>query len=106
MQGMVDGYFTRFVDVVRSNRALGEKAVVNLGEYKRPDYAGDFSGRIFSGEEGKRRGLVDETGLLTDAIDLAKNLSKSPGARVIMYKRPYGYSGSIYASGSTPPPKA
>ncbi|MDB5300888.1 MAG: putative Signal peptide peptidase SppA [Phycisphaerales bacterium] len=106
MQEMVDEYFTRFVEVVRSNRPLTEKVVVNVGEYKQPDYAGDFSGRIFSGEQGKARGLVDETGLLSDAIDLAKNLSKSPAAGVIMYKRPYGYSGSIYASGSTPAPKA
>ncbi|MDB5290287.1 MAG: putative Signal peptide peptidase SppA [Phycisphaerales bacterium] len=106
MQDMVDEYFTRFVEVVRSNRTLNEQVVVNLAEYKRPDYAGDFSGRIFSGEEGKRRGLVDETGLLSDAIDLAKNLSKSPNANVIMYKRPFGYSGSIYATSAAPPPKA
>ncbi|HWE93994.1 MAG TPA: signal peptide peptidase SppA [Tepidisphaeraceae bacterium] len=106
MQEMVDEYFTRFVEVVRSNRPIKEPVAANLATYKSHDYAGDFSGRVFSGEEGKRRGLIDETGLLNDAIDAAKALANSPDAKVIMYKRPYGYSGSIYASGAIPPPKA
>ena len=29
-----------------------------------------------------------------------------PGAKVIMYKRPYGYSGSLYASQDLPPMQA
>jgi protease-4 len=106
MTEMVDEYFARFVGIVASRRPLTEKPVANLGDYRRLDYAGDFSGRVFSGEEAKKRGLIDETGLLPDAIDLAKNLGKAEGAEVIIYRRPYAYSGSIYASGSVPAPKA
>jgi hypothetical protein len=51
-------------------------------------------------------GLVDQTGLLEDAIDLAKNLADAPNAKVVAYKRPYGYGGSIYAINSVPQPRA
>ena len=40
--------------------------------------------------------------LLPDAIALAKTLAKLEKARVIMYRRPYGYGGSIYASAIDP----
>ena len=98
MSEMVDEYFARFVEIVRTRRPITETVVTNLGDYHKSDYAGLFSGRVFSGEEAKRRGLVDETGLLSDAIDAAKSLGKASDAEVIMYRRPYGYSGSIYAS--------
>ena len=104
MQQMVREYFGRFVEVVKTRRPITESVSADLSDYKQPDYAGVFSGRIFSGEEGKRLGLVDQLGLLSDAVDLAKNLAKADGAQVIMYRRPYGYSGSIYASSGSPHP--
>ncbi len=87
MQAMVDDYYARFVDVLKTNR---------------PDLAADkmtviTDGRVFSGEMAKTLGLVDETGQLADAITLAKKLANASNAKVILYKRPYGYSGSIYA---------
>ena len=106
MQQMVDEYFKRFVGIVRQNRAVTEAPADDLTYYKKHEYAGIFSGRVFSGEEAKKLGLVDQTGLLNDAIKLAQDLAKSPDSAVILYKRPYGYSGSIYASTTTPPPKA
>ena len=106
MKEMVDEYFARFVGIVHSRRPLTENVAANLGDYRKLDYAGLYSGRVFSGEEAKKLGLVDETGLLPDAIDLAKNLGKADDAEVIIYRRPYAYSGSIYASSTTPSPKA
>jgi ClpP class serine protease len=70
------------------------------------DYQGIYSGRVFSGEEAVKLGLADQTGLLSDAIDLARKMAKSPDAKAILYERPYGYGGSIYAHGSTPAPQA
>ena len=63
-------------------------------------------GRVFSGAKAQTIGLVDQTGLLDDAIALAKSMSKSPSAEVVMYKRPYGYSGSIYSSTSIQPARS
>ena len=50
--------------------------------------------------------LADQAGSLRDAIQTAKDLSNSQNARVVLYKRPYGYSGSIYAHAQEDPPKA
>jgi protease-4 len=95
MQGMVDEYFGRFVSVVQTKCHIPEQQLKESTD-----------GRVFSGEQALARGLVDRIGLLEDAIQLAKEKANAPSAKVIMYKRPYGYSGSIYASGSTPPAQA
>jgi protease-4 len=96
MQGMVDEYFARFKSVVTSNRTIKDADTLTLVT----------DGRVFSGEKAMDLGLVDGVGRLEDAIALARDMSHSPDAGVIMYKRPYGYSGSIYADTSVPPPSA
>jgi len=106
MQAMVEEYFTRFVGIVSSNRPVTEKPVADLSQYEELTYGGTYSGRVFSGERARELGLVDQTGLLEDAITMAKKLANSPDAAVVMYSRPYGYGGSIYASNSTPIPRA
>lgn len=97
MQGMIDEFHGRFVAVVADNRK-------QLADSQKLKLVTD--GRIFSGQQALSLGLVDQLGTLEDAIDLARRLSGSPGARVVMYKRPYGYKGSIYADASTPQPRA
>jgi len=104
MQSMVNEYFARFTSVVTTNRPVKEKPPTP--EQMEPDYAGVFSGRVFSGQKAVELGLADRTGLLEDAIDLTQELAHTKGAKVIMYKRPYGYSGSIYASSQLPPPQS
>jgi protease-4 len=63
-------------------------------------------GRVFSGEKAQQLGLVDQTGLLEDAIQMARDMSHSPDAEVVAYKHPTGSSGSIYALNSAPNPKS
>jgi protease-4 len=98
MQGMIDAYYARFLNVVRTNRPAlpADESKVKMAT----------DGRVFSGEQAQALGLVDKLGRLDQAIELAKSMGGAPKARVIMYKRPYGYSGSIYAESSTPPPQA
>ena len=105
MQSMIEEYFARFIGVVRHNRKVSEEPNPDLTTYARAPYAGIFSGRVFSGARGVELGLVDQTGLLQDAIDLARTMSHSPDASVVQYKRPYGYSGSIYADSDVSPPQ-
>ena len=103
MQEMVDEYFQRFVEVVEGAREVNEPRPtlpVAAG------YAGVYSGRVFSGERAVALGLADRSGRLEDAIKLARQMGKAKGARVIMYRRPYGYGGSIYASADVPAPRA
>lgn len=95
MQRMVDEYFVRFRDLVVARRGVtGDN--LNLAT----------DGRVFSGQNAVALGLADQVGFLEDAIDLAKKTANAPNAKVVLYKRPYGYSGSIYASSDAPKPQA
>ena len=96
MQGMVDEYYKRFVEIVTSNRPLPNSETVKMVT----------DGRVFSGTRAAELGLVDRTGLLDDAIDEARKMANASGAKVVIYRRPYGYNGSIYAQGSIPQPQA
>jgi protease-4 len=96
MQAMVDELATRFYGVVSTNRP-------NITP---ENFRTSTDGRVMSGEQAVKLGLADQTGLLDDAIDLARKMSKSPTAGVILYRRPYGYGGSIYASSPNPLPQA
>jgi protease-4 len=96
MQAMVDEYYQRFVGVVTSNRPPRDSETMKI----------TTDGRVFSGTKAVEVGLVDRTGLLDDAIDEARKMANAPNAKVVMYRRPYGYSGSIYAQNPTPQPQA
>ncbi|HEY7089065.1 MAG TPA: signal peptide peptidase SppA [Tepidisphaeraceae bacterium] len=97
MQGMINDYYGRFVGVVKENRPrLSSEDNVKIAT----------DGRVFSGEQALAMGLVDKVGRLEDAIDVAKQMAHAPDAKVVMYKRPFGYSGSIYANQTAPPPRA
>jgi protease-4 len=95
MQGMVDEYFKRFVGIVTSHRTINSDMLKTATD-----------GRVFSGTRAVEVGLVDRTGLLNDAIDEAKKMSNAQDAKVIIYRRPYGYGGSIYAQSAIQPPSA
>jgi protease-4 len=96
MQGMVDEYYQRFVNVVQKHRRISDPETLKI----------TTDGRVFSGARAKELGLIDDVGLLEDALDLARKLGKVPGAKVVMYKRPHGYKGSIYADNSIPQPQS
>lgn len=96
MQGMVDEYYARFVNVVTTHRPLKESEKLKMAT----------DGRVFSGAKAAELGLADQVGLLDDAIDQARKMGNAPNAKVVIYRRPYGYSGSIYAQDSTSQPRA
>jgi protease-4 len=59
-------------------------------------------GRVWTGAEGKERGLVDELGGLDRAVDVAKELAKIPtdkGVRRIVYPAPRTFFQQIFGSG-------
>lgn len=96
MQQMVDEYFARFTALVYERRP-------SISPSNR---AMATDGRVFSGQQAVSVGLADRTGLLSDAIDRARELSGAKKARAVLYKRPHGYSGSIYASANDQTPRA
>jgi protease-4 len=106
MQAMVEEDFARFIKIVNDNRHIKERPAADLTDYEKESYGGTYSGRVFSGDRARELGLIDDLGLLEDAIDIARDLAHAKGAEVVMYIRPYGYGGSIYASNNVPAPRA
>lgn len=106
MAEMVNEYYVRFVTVVKENRPKVMEVPPPPPANEPSNYAGIFSGRVWSGSKAVELGLADQTGMLSDAIDLARTTANAPRAKVILYKRPYGYGGSIYAQNPTPKPEA
>lgn len=95
-QGLIDGMYARFVDVVaRSRTALPPQRLKELAD-----------GRVYLGGEAQKLGLVDEVGALHEALLGAKaaaRLSETP-VKVVQYGRPIAHRPNVYASGDAPAP--
>jgi protease-4 len=86
LQGMVNSFYGQFVKVVAEGRKLPEDRVRVLAD-----------GRVYTGLDAVKLGLVDEVGYLEDAICTAKKMACIKDAKVVAYDRCQGYRGSIYA---------
>ncbi len=67
-QRIIDGLYKQFVDAVSKNRKMPDDVVRKIGD-----------GRVFTGEEAKNLGLVDELGTLQDAIQAAARMTGISG---------------------------
>ncbi len=63
-QGLISNMFDQFVEAVARNRKLDDTAVRRLAD-----------GRVFTGQEAKANGLVDELGTYQDAIAAAAKMA-------------------------------
>ncbi|MBI4361648.1 MAG: signal peptide peptidase SppA [Euryarchaeota archaeon] len=78
-QGLVDEVYQRFLDVVAQGRGLPPEKVRNLSD-----------GRVFTGAQAQREGLVDSIGNLYDAIEEAGRLGNISGTPQVKYaNRPF-----------------
>jgi protease-4 len=88
LQKMISSFYDQFVQVVAKGRPeLSEERVRALAD-----------GRVYTGLEAQKLGLVDEIGYLDDAIQAAINLACIKDARVVAYDKCGGCRGSIYAA--------
>lgn len=93
-QGLIDSFYQRFLSVVQDGRPnLPPDQIKKLAD-----------GRIYTGEQAKAAGLVDDIGYLDDAVELAKKKAGLTEARVMMYRRPGEYSNNIYSKLAAPGP--
>ena len=95
LQKLVDDMYQRFVNVVDSGRKKLDRAkVLELAD-----------GRVFSGIEAARVGLVDRTGYIEDAVgELSSRIGDSPDKlTLIRYTRAATSGANIYTWGNTPP---
>jgi protease-4 len=80
LQEVIDTIHSQFIDAVALGRDMPREKVAAIAD-----------GRIFSGEQARRLGLVDELGNLQDAIKKAAELAGIPGKPNVIYpekKRP------------------
>jgi protease-4 len=87
LQGMVDSFYGQFVHVVAEGRQMPEDQVRKLAD-----------GRVYTGVDAQKLGLVDEIGYLEDALRDAMAQAKVKDATIIAYDRGDGYRGSIYST--------
>ena len=86
-QGLIDSFYQRFLNIVQEGRSnLQMEQIKRLAD-----------GRIYTGEQAKAAGLVDEIGYLEDAVELAKKKAGLTEAKVVTYKRPGEYSNNVYS---------
>lgn len=76
MQEMTNQFYDQFVRVVAEGRGLTEEEVRDLA-----------TGQLYTGEQAKELGLVDELGGLKTAIDSAASLAGIEEPKVEYYKR-------------------
>ena len=77
MQQMVDDYYEQFVGMVAESRGLSKEEVRNLA-----------TGQLYTGDQARELGLVDELGGLDTAIDLAAELAGVTAPQIEYYRPP------------------
>jgi protease-4 len=86
-QSVIDSFYLRFLAVVQEGRPnLSPDQIKKLAD-----------GRIYSGDQAKAAGLIDEIGYLDDAIEMAKKKAGLTEARVVTYGRRGEYQNNIYS---------
>ncbi|MBI4715082.1 MAG: signal peptide peptidase SppA [Nitrospirae bacterium] len=80
LQGVMDNVHDQFIGAVADGRGMDPAKVRSLSD-----------GRIFSGEQAKKLGLVDEIGNYEDAVRIAAGLAGIKGVPRVVEKKP-GFS--------------
>ncbi len=76
-QTLLNSFYDRFVELVAAERALPVERVRELA-----------TGEVFTADEAKQSGLIDDLGDLDAAIDLAQSLAELP-ERKVSYVKPH-----------------
>jgi protease-4 len=93
-QSVIDSFYQRFLQVVQEGRPnLSAEQIKKLAD-----------GRIYSGDQAKTSGLVDEIGYLDEAVELAKKKAGVAEAKVITYRRSGEYQNNVYSRLMNPAP--
>lgn len=77
LQGLVDNVHSQFVVAVAKGRSMDETQVRKLAD-----------GRIYSGAQAQKLGLVDQFGTLQDAIEIAAKRGGIEAEPAVYYSRP------------------
>ena len=76
IQSVIDNVHQQFIQAVMEGRNLERSKVIEVAD-----------GRILTGEQAKKLGLVDQLGNLQDAIDTAARMAGIEGKPVVLYPK-------------------
>jgi protease-4 len=85
-QSIVNEEYNRFVKVIVEGRHLSEDRVREIAD-----------GRVYSGEQAKKLGLVDSLGELDEAAKVSENLANIDEATVVRYVQPQSFTDQLLA---------
>jgi protease-4 len=83
-QSLVNESYMQFVEIIAKGREMSKEEVVKIAD-----------GRIYSGKQAHRLGLVDEFGSLEDATDYIKEKEGLVNAKIVRYAQPFSF-GSLF----------
>ena len=89
LQNLVNNSYLQFVKAVSESRKIPMDRVKTFAD-----------GRVFTGEEAKKLGLVDYLGNFDRAVEIAKKLGNCPDAKVYYLKRRKSLIDRIFGSGT------
>jgi protease-4 len=92
-QSVIDQMYGRFVTLIAGSRKIPEDRVRGFAD-----------GRIYTAEQAKALGLVDEIGYMEDVVAAARTAAGLDEARVVMYHRPREYRANFYSAAPIPTP--
>ena len=92
-QSVIDDMYGRFVALIVRSRKIPDERVRAFAD-----------GRIYTAEQAKALGLVDEIGYMDAVVAAARKAAGVDEARVIMYQRPKDYRANFYSTAPAPTP--
>ncbi|MBI3604300.1 MAG: signal peptide peptidase SppA, partial [Nitrospirae bacterium] len=89
-QNVIDDMYRQFLSIVGKGRANLTADQIRAAA----------DGRIYTAEQAKALGLVDDIGYLSDAIAAAKKAAKLDKAQVVIYHQAGDFKSTIYSMGN------
>lgn len=101
VQALINETYAKFTNVVAAGRESARQKNKSQGRPLRNDWADYADGRILSGSEAFKLGLVDELGTFEDAVRRAKAIAGIRNANLVEYQRRYDISDLFQIFGQT-----
>jgi protease IV len=92
-QSVIDDMYGRFVTLIARSRKISDDRVRAFAD-----------GRIYTAEQAKALGLIDEIGYMDAVVAAARKAVGVEEARVVMYHRPKEYRANYYSVAPAPEP--
>jgi len=101
VQGLIDETYAQFKHVVADGRDAAHKKNRDEGQPLAADWANYADGRVVSGTEALKLGLVDQLGDFDDAVKSAEKIADIQDANLVEYQETYDISQFFHLFGQS-----